>query len=32
MIKLFSEEEFKNAKSTDLLPLKCQYCNNTFYR
>ena len=32
MIKLFSEEEFKDAKSTDFLPLKCQYCGNVFYR
>ena len=31
MIKLYTEEEFNNAKSNDMLPLKCEYCGNTFY-
>lgn len=31
MIKLFTEEEFLNAKSDDLLPLQCEYCGKTFY-
>ena len=31
MIKLYTEEEFNNAKSDDKLPLKCEYCGETFY-
>jgi hypothetical protein len=30
MIKLFSEEDYKNAKSTDELPLKCECCGKTY--
>lgn len=32
MIILFTNEEFNNAKSTDLLPLKCEQCGKTFYK
>jgi hypothetical protein len=32
MIPQYTEEEFKLAKSTDLLPCKCVICNNTFYK
>lgn len=32
MIPLYTEKEFKSAKSTDLLPCKCTICNNTFYK
>ncbi len=31
-IRLFTEEEFKNAKSRDLLPLQCNVCKTTFMR
>lgn len=31
MIKLFTEDEFNNAKSQDKLPLKCEQCGETFY-
>lgn len=31
MIKLFTKEEYENAKSTDKLPLKCKQCGKTFY-
>lgn len=31
MIKLFTEEEFLNAKSDDFLPLQCEYCNKVFF-
>ena len=31
MIKLFTEEEFLNAKSDDFLPLQCKYCNKVFF-
>lgn len=31
MIQLFTEEEFEQAKSTDLLPLKCEHCGKDFY-
>lgn len=31
MIKLFNEEDYKNTKSTDELPLKCECCGKTFY-
>lgn len=31
MIKLYTEEEFNNAKSDDKLPLQCEYCGETFY-
>lgn len=31
MIQLFTEEEFEQAKSTDLLPLKCEHCGKNFY-
>lgn len=31
MIKLFNEQECKNAKSRDKLPLACEYCKKTFY-
>ena len=30
MIPLYTEEEFKLAKSNDLLPCKCLYCNKTY--
>lgn len=32
MISLYTEIEFEEAKSTDLLPCKCIICNNTFYK
>jgi hypothetical protein len=32
MIKLFSESDYKNSKETDLLPLECVSCSNTFYK
>lgn len=32
MIILFTNEEFSNAKSADLLPLKCEQCGKTFYK
>lgn len=32
MTILFTDEEFNAAKSTDLLPLKCEQCGKTFYR
>jgi hypothetical protein len=32
MIILFTDEQFNNAKPYDLLPLQCEYCNNTFYK
>ena len=31
MIKLFTEEEYQNAKSEDKLPLQCEQCGKTFY-
>ena len=31
MIKLFTEEDFNNAKSNDKLPLQCKGCGKTFY-
>ena len=31
MTKLFTEEEFNNAKSADKLPLKCKQCGETFF-
>ncbi len=31
MIKLFNDEEYSNAKSTDTLPLRCIECGKTFY-
>jgi hypothetical protein len=30
MIKLFTDEEFKKAKSRDRLPLQCSYCKKEF--
>lgn len=33
MIPLYTEKEFQTARSTlDSLPLKCKYCENTFYK
>lgn len=32
MIKLFNEYQFNEAKSTDLLPLKCENCGKTFFK
>ncbi len=32
MIPLYSETEFKSAKSLTKLPLRCKYCSNTFYK
>lgn len=32
MTKLFTSQEFNNAKNSDLLPLKCEECGKTFYR
>lgn len=32
MIPLFTQNEFNLAKSTDVLPCKCQYCSETFYK
>ncbi len=31
MIKLHTEEEYSQAKSSDKLPLKCYHCSSTFY-
>ena len=31
MIKLFTESDFENARSRDLLPLRCEYCNAIFH-
>lgn len=31
MIPLYSEFEFQNAKSKDMLPCKCYHCNKTFF-
>jgi hypothetical protein len=31
MITLFTNEEYENAKSSDLLPLKCELCGKIFY-
>lgn len=31
MIKLFTEEEYQNAKSEHKLPLQCENCKKTFY-
>lgn len=31
MISLHTFEQFKLAKSKDMLPLQCKYCKNTFY-
>ena len=31
MITLFNSEEYENAKSSDLLPLKCELCGKLFY-
>ncbi len=31
MKKLFLEDDFKNARNKDLLPLICYHCNNTFF-
>ncbi len=30
MIPLFNNKQFDDAKSTDMLPLKCEECNNTY--
>ena len=32
MIKLFTDKEFNNAKSIDLLPCKCYCCGETFHK
>ena len=32
MIPLYSKKDFDNAKTLDLLPLKCKQCHCTFYR
>lgn len=32
MIALYTEEEFKKAKSRDLLRLSCEVCNNDFFK
>jgi hypothetical protein len=32
MKPLYTEEEFNNSKSMDLLPLECYTCGNTFYK
>lgn len=32
MIKLYTEEEYNLAKSTDKLPLKCEKCGKVFYK
>lgn len=32
MIKLFTEEEYSNSKSMDLLLLKCEFCSSKFHR
>lgn len=31
MIPLYTKEEFDNARSEDLLPLKCEQCGETFF-
>lgn len=31
MTPLYTDEEFDKCKSRGLLPLKCEFCNNTFY-
>lgn len=31
MTVLFNDDEYNNAKSSDLLPLRCEKCNKTFY-
>jgi uncharacterized Zn-finger protein len=31
MIPLYTDEDLKNSKSLDLLPLKCKQCGKTFY-
>lgn len=30
-MKLFTDEEYKNKSTSDLLPLKCEYCGTIFY-
>jgi len=32
MITQFTSNQFTEAKSRDLLPLQCEYCNSTFHR
>lgn len=32
MIKMFNEEEYKQAKPSSLLPLKCKQCGKIFYK
>ncbi len=32
MIPLYTEEEFEKCKSRGLLPLKCEQCDDTFYK
>ncbi len=32
MTPLYTQEQFDIAKSTDKLPMKCEYCSNTFTR
>lgn len=32
MNKLFTETQFEEAKSRDLLPLKCEHCSKTFHK
>lgn len=32
MKTLFTNEQFENAKSNDLLPCTCYFCNKTFYK
>ena len=32
MIPLYSDKKFKSAKSIEKLPLKCEECENTFYK
>ena len=32
MLPLYTTEEFTRAKSTDILPLNCKSCQETFYR
>lgn len=31
MTPLYTQEQFNNAKSTDKLPLQCEFCGKTFY-
>lgn len=31
MTPLYTQEQFDNAKSTDKLPLQCEFCEKTFY-